>query len=148
MSSTMSSIRLSRSAAVSCAVNSSSCRARPGSFKLSASAQVDSSPNLLAELSTWADALNLNEPGRARQLEELTAQLTAALRDKRMLLIVDDIWQVEHATPFKVGGQGCAMLMTSRLNDVALALAPTPRDVYRLPVLAEEKALELLYTLA
>jgi hypothetical protein len=46
-----------------------------------------------------------------------------------------------------VGGRNCAMLITSRLNEVAQALAPTPRDVYRLAVLSEEKALELLRTL-
>jgi hypothetical protein len=64
-----------------------------------------------------------------------------------MLLILDDVWQVEHAAPFKVGGRNCALVITSRLNDAAQALAPTPRDVYRLAVLTEEKALELLGTL-
>jgi hypothetical protein len=34
--------------------------------------------------------------------------------------------------------------MTSRLNDVASALAPTADDVYRLPVLTQEAGLELL----
>jgi len=61
-----------------------------------------------------------------------------------MLLIVDDVWQVEHAKPFRVGGQLCAQIITSRLNDVAIALAPTAGDIYRLPVLSEAAALELL----
>jgi hypothetical protein len=61
-----------------------------------------------------------------------------------MLLILDDVWQVEHAVPFKVGGRNCATIITSRLKDVADALAPTPRDVYRLAVLSEDNALELL----
>lgn len=101
-------------------------------------------PNLLAELTVWAEAFHLTSPGQAPQLETITAQLTAVLRDKRMLLIIDDLWQVEHAAPFKVGGHACAVVMTSRLNDVAQALAPTPSDLYRLPVLADEPALELL----
>jgi len=66
------------------------------------------------------------------------------LRDKRVLLIVDDVWQAEHALPFRVGGAACALVMTTRLNDLATALAPTAADVYRLPVLAEAAALELL----
>jgi len=82
-----------------------------------------------------------------RELEEISALLRAALRDKRLLLIVDDIWQIEHATAFRVGGRGCALVMTSRLNDVAQGLAPTPFDLYRLPVLGEENALQLLATL-
>jgi DNA-binding SARP family transcriptional activator len=101
-------------------------------------------PNLLAELLVWAEALRLISPGQVSSLETVTAQLTAVLRDKRMLLIIDDLWQVEHAAPFKVGGSGCAMLMTSRLNDVAQALAPTALDLYHLPVLNDEPALELL----
>ena len=101
-------------------------------------------PNLLAELIVWAEALHLTNPAQASSIETLTAQLNATLRDRRMLLIIDDLWQVEHATPFKVGGHACALLMTSRLNDVAQALAPTSHDLYRLPVLADESALELL----
>ena len=101
-------------------------------------------PNLLAELMMWAEALHLTSPGQVPQLEMITAQLNAVLRDKRMLLIIDDLWQVEHAAPFKVGGHACALIMTSRLNDVAQALAPTSYDLYRLPVLTDEPALELL----
>ena len=101
-------------------------------------------PNLLAELVVWAEALHLISPGQVPQLEAITAQLNAVLRDKRMLLIVDDIWHMEHAAPFKVGGHACAVIMTSRLNDVAQALASTSYDLYRLPVLSDEPALELL----
>jgi hypothetical protein len=107
-------------------------------------ASLGESPDLLAEILSWADRLKLTDPGKTHPLEEITMQLTAVLRDKRMLLILDDVWHVEHAGPFKVGGHMCALIITSRLNDVAQALAPTPRDVYRLPVLSEEKALDLL----
>ncbi len=107
-------------------------------------ASLGETPSLLGQLTVWAQVLNLAEPGRARTLEELTSWLTARLRDRRMLLIVDDVWQVEHAAPFRVGGKACALVMTSRLNEVAQALAPTAGDVYRLPVLSEAKALELL----
>ncbi|MEP7286619.1 MAG: NB-ARC domain-containing protein [Chloroflexota bacterium] len=111
-------------------------------------ASLGETPSLLAELSTWADALNLTDMARVHDLQEISVQLTAALRDRQMLLIVDDVWQTEHAVPFKVGGQACAMILTSRLNEVAQALTPTPRDIYRLPVLSEDTALELLRTLA
>jgi DNA-binding SARP family transcriptional activator len=111
-------------------------------------ASLGATPDLLAEILPWADALKLNDPGKTPNLEEIITRLTAVLRDKRMLLIVDDVWQVEHAAPFKVGGRNCALIITSRLNDVAQALAPTPHDVYRLPVLSEEKALNLLGVLS
>jgi DNA-binding SARP family transcriptional activator len=111
-------------------------------------ASLGENPSLLGQLTMWAEALRLTEPGRTRPIEELTSQIAAALRDRRVLLIVDDVWQVEHAAPFRVGGQGCAMVMTSRLTEVAQALAPTAGDVYRLPVLSEADAIELLGKLA
>jgi len=107
-------------------------------------ASLGENPSILGEISTWADAFNLNEPGRARKIEEVSAQLTAVLRDKRVLLIVDDVWHPEHAMPFRVGGQMCSLILTSRLNDVAIALAPTASDLYRLPLLTDHDALELL----
>jgi hypothetical protein len=107
-------------------------------------ASLGETPSVLSELLTWAAALHIADPGHMRSIEEITTQLSAVLRDKRMLLILDDVWQVEHALPFRVGGQACSLIMTSRLNDVAQALAPTAHDVYRLPVLSEAHALELL----
>lgn len=111
-------------------------------------ASLGEEPNILGPLSAWADALNIGPARRARGIEEISAQLTAILRDKRSLLIVDDVWRTEHMTPFRVGGQTCAMVVTSRLNDVAIALAPTALDLYRLPVLTDHAALELLGQLA
>lgn len=105
-------------------------------------------PNLIGALGVWGEALHLIAPGKTPKLEELTSQITAALRDRRVLLIVDDVWQVEHAVPFRVAGQGSSLIMTSRLNAVARSLAPTPDDVYRLPVLSDEYALSLLTRLA
>jgi hypothetical protein len=111
-------------------------------------ASLGESPNLLGELYAWAEALIPGESGRARNLDEVRAQLTAVLRDRRVLLILDDVWQVEHASPFRVGGQQCALVMTSRLYDVTTALASTAGDIYRLPVLTERAGLELLGELA
>lgn len=105
-------------------------------------------PDLLSEISIWADAVGLSHVGRPRRPEEISTQITAVLREKRVLLLVDDVWKTEHAAPFRVGGQWCAMIMTSRLNDVASALASTADRVYRLPVLTEAAGLELLARLA
>jgi DNA-binding SARP family transcriptional activator len=105
-------------------------------------------PNLLGDLTVWGEALRLIPPNKTPRLEELTSQLTAVLRDKRVLLIIDDVWHVEHVAPFRVGGLDCGLVMSSRLTEVARALAPTADDVYRLPVLTDDFALELLSRLA
>ncbi|HET8843350.1 MAG TPA: NB-ARC domain-containing protein [Ktedonobacteraceae bacterium] len=105
-------------------------------------------PDLSAELQVWAEALQITGPKQVLPLATIVAQMNAVLRDKRVLLIIDDLWEVEHAAPFKVGGPACALIMTSRLNDVSQALAPTSCDLYRLPVLSDEPALELLSMLS
>ncbi len=106
------------------------------------------SPSINNEIMAWAAALGIHEPTRNRSIEDISAQMTAALRDKRMLLIVDDVWRDEHAVPFRVGGQGSALIITTRLNDVAAALAPTASDIYHLPILTQASGLDLLEKLA
>jgi hypothetical protein len=105
-------------------------------------------PDLFSELAAWGRALGTDELLRVKTLEEASAQLAAMLRNKRRLLIIDDVWEAEQAVPFKVGGRGCATLITTRESKVAQALAPTANDIYRLPVLTDDKALELLQALA
>ena len=105
-------------------------------------------PNLLSEIAAWGRALGTDELLRARSLDEASALLRALLRNKRALLIIDDVWEVEHAIPFNVGGRACATLITTRLRSIADTLAPTPESVYLLPVLKEEDALELISQLA
>ncbi len=111
-------------------------------------ASLGETPDLLNELSGWANALGLGDSSQVRKIEDVSTQITAVIRDKRMLLVIDDVWQVEHIKPFRVGGQHCATVMTSRLLDVAIALSPTSADVYRLPVLSEAASLELLSELS
>ena len=45
-------------------------------------------------------------------------------------------------------GWGAHSLITTRVNSVAAALAPTPDAIYRLAVLTDQKAIELLQALA
>jgi DNA-binding SARP family transcriptional activator len=111
-------------------------------------ASLGENPSVLSQLAMWAEALSVGERGKASTIEEVRAQLIAALRDKSVLLVVDDVWQVDHITPFRVGGRTCSSIFTTRLNDVALAIAPTASDIYRLPVLTNHAALELLARLA
>lgn len=110
-------------------------------------ASLGETPDLLSELSGWASALGLADASPTRQIEDISARIAAVIRDKRLLLVIDDVWQPEHVRLFRVGGQHCVTVMTSRLFDVALTLAPTAADIYRLPVLSEEASLDLLANL-
>lgn len=105
---------------------------------------LDQSPNLHKEISSWCVALGSPGPSPAATIDEASLQLGSLLRRRRVLLLVDDVWDPVHARPFLVGGPGCATLVTTRLDAVAEQLAPTSRAIYRLPVLSEDAGLELL----
>ena len=111
-------------------------------------ASLGQKPELLSELATWGRALGTDDLLKCRDLQEATTRMAGLLQNKRMLLIVDDAWDVNHVIPFKVGGAGCAMLVTTRETSLANAIAPTDANVYLLGVLSDEKALELLKLLA
>lgn len=105
-------------------------------------------PNLMAILSGWGRSLGFHELERAQTVEEASARLTAFLTDKRILIIIDDVWAVEDAQPLKVGGEYSGLLITTRLNDVARHLADRPESIYKIPILSLDESLTLLGKLA
>lgn len=111
-------------------------------------ASLGQQPNLFAELGNWGRALGVPDLYGAKTVEEASQLLAGLLRTKSALLIVDDVWEAEHLLPFRIGGGRCAMLLTTRLPEVANAIAATPVDVYLLRVLDAADALDLLRRLA
>ena len=105
-------------------------------------------PSLLAELVVWGRALGDKGALLAKDVAEASHRLAGLLRERRMLIIVDDVWETSHVVPFSIGGRRCAMLVTTRASNVADAVAPTPDDIFRLDVLSEEQSLKLLEALA
>jgi NB-ARC domain. len=103
-------------------------------------------PDLLSEMATWGRALDTDELLRTPTLEEACKRLGYLLQDKRMLLILDDVWEAEHALSFlKAAGSQCATLITTReTTEVAIDLAPRQEAIYALQVLTEEDSLHLL----
>lgn len=105
---------------------------------------LDQNPNLLREIGLWCVALGA--PGLAPEvgISEASFRLGELLRNRRVLLVVDDVWETAHAAPFLVGGSRCAALITTRLDAVAEQLASSPESIIRLPPLDEDSSLELL----
>lgn len=106
-------------------------------------------PALMSILAGWGRAVGRDDLLGVPTPEGAVTQLAAALRQKSMLLIVDDVWEAEHAALFRRAmGDGCGLLITTRLPRVADSLGLDERFIYTLPVLAEEDALRLLRILA
>lgn len=98
-------------------------------------------------LSVWGRALGIDNTNN-KDIDEVSLQIASALRDRRMLLIIDDVWNSQDAIPFMVGGKECSTIITTRLTSVAREIAPTPNDIYMLSVLSDAESFELLKLLA
>jgi tetratricopeptide (TPR) repeat protein/transcriptional regulator with XRE-family HTH domain len=101
-------------------------------------------PNVLGLLGAWGTALGLTATSLAplTNLEVLATVLRAAIGRRRVLLVIDDAWALEDALGFKVGGPGCAHLVTTRFPDLALHMAG--EGAFVVQELSEDEGLTLL----
>lgn len=110
-------------------------------------ASLGKEPDVAAELGAWARALG-HPLDRGASIDEATRALRTVLAERRTLLIVDDVWSAESAAAFDVAGARAAMLFTTRLTDVARAIAIAPQDICILKQLSDEDAFALIAQLA
>lgn len=82
-------------------------------------------PDLMPLLGIWAAAVGIPIEAVAKltTLSERAAAVHAAIGLRRMLLVIDDAWQIEAALVFKLGGPNCVHLLTTRFSSVALDFA-------------------------
>jgi transcriptional regulator with XRE-family HTH domain len=78
---------------------------------------------------------------------ELSDRLSHHLRDKHVLLVIDDVWRAADLELLRVGGPGCATLVTTRQAGLADEVA-VGAQVYRLGILPDEDAQALFSVLA
>ena len=95
------------------------------------------SPDILPLLSDWIQALG-DYDYKPTSIEGASNQLRTLLHDKRVLLVVDDVWNPEHLENFRVGGEGCCVLVTTREAKIPSA------HRYNLDVMDADQALELM----
>ncbi len=112
-------------------------------------ASLGPAPDLFFEAGQWILALTPDNAELADlpTLPARQARLRALLAARRILLIVDDVWEAGHAAELIVGGRHCAHIVTTR--DPALAaLLCAPEDCLRVPDLDEAASAHLLTALA
>ncbi len=73
--------------------------------------------------------------------QEGRARLGRLLKDRGCLLVLDDVWELEHLIPFDALGQRCRMLVTTRNADL---VQKTGGAEHRMYVMNDEQALRLL----
>jgi uncharacterized membrane protein YkvA (DUF1232 family) len=100
-------------------------------------ATLGQNPDILPLLSGWIQALG-DMDYKPTAIAAASAHLRTLLYAKRVLLVVDDIWDPDHLEPFRVGGSGCCVLVTTREARIPEA------HCYALAVMSPEQALELM----
>lgn len=112
-------------------------------------ASLGQTPNAIYTIGKWGEHFGTDEIYRAPTLKEAVERLSDLLKKKRLLMIIDDVWQAEDAVPFKQAcGNDCSLLITTRAPQVTSELSILPEAVHNLPGLTEKTSLELLEILA
>jgi hypothetical protein len=108
-------------------------------------------PDILTILSRWSTLLGVTENEVACANPDRKADRLLGLRSviglRRMLIIVDNIWDLEDALPLlQLGGTYCTFLITTRFVNIAVNLAG--EHILTVPELSEGDALQLFAQLA
>ncbi len=105
-------------------------------------------PDTLALLGRWGTALGLSVQDLAahKSVGDRWHAVHAAVGQRRLLLVIDDVWDEAAASLFRLGGPHCRHLITTRLPEVALALSG--ELPIRVPELDAADGARLLGTLA
>jgi len=82
-------------------------------------------PDVLTILGEWAVIVGIprTEVAALTSIEERARAVRTAIGMRRMLLVVDDVWQIETALALQVGGPYCTHLITTRLPGIAQQFA-------------------------
>ena len=107
-------------------------------------------PGLLSKLALLGRAFGGEDLLQAATQDDATTQIRDLLKNKRALLIVDDVWEALHGEPFlRSRAENCAVILTTRMSFAASGLTDNaPGAIYHLPELTEQHALELLTAVA
>jgi DNA-binding SARP family transcriptional activator len=105
-------------------------------------------PDLMMGLRSWAGALGIADADDLNSIEGLSRRIAAFLKDKQMLLVIDDIWEAKDFAHFDVGGERCKTLATTRLNSIAESIVTASEAIYKIPVLTDRAALDLMHVIA
>lgn len=102
--------------------------------------------DVMSALAAWGDALALDVSG----LAEPTARRQAvrdAIGQRRLLLVIDDVWDIESAETLRCRGPNCCHLLTTRDKNIARAFAG-PKQSLSVPTLEDSPAYNLLCNMA
>ncbi|SRR5579871_31126 len=108
-------------------------------------------PDIAGLLGSWGAQLGIVSAAAANVVDAETwgRAIHATIGERRLLLIIDDAWTIEHLAAFKVGGPNCRYVMTTRFPRLATAFAGAePESALAVHELTEARGYALLARLA
>lgn len=109
----------------------------------------DSDFEIRRRLMFWASVLGDAHIRSSMRKHEIVDRLAILLRNRRALLICDDVWKTEHMAEIRRLADGhVRLLITSRLSIVAEKVVARREGVLELGVFSEEDAVSLLGLMA
>ncbi|HLZ59034.1 MAG TPA: NB-ARC domain-containing protein [Ktedonosporobacter sp.] len=101
-------------------------------------------PDISRHLSRWGMLLGLSstETIKEHSAEGWALALHSAIGKRRMILVLDDVWELEAALALKVGGPHCVLIVTTRFPRIAARFAH--ESVYTINELSVDDGLALL----
>ena len=89
--------------------------------------------DVLGQLSRWGTLLNCvpTDLARRSRSQAWAENIHAAIGQRRMLLVIDDAWEIADALAFRVGGPSCAHIVTTRFPEIARHFAAEGAIVVR-----------------
>ncbi|GHO56162.1 helix-turn-helix domain-containing protein [Ktedonobacter robiniae] len=101
-------------------------------------------PEVLESMYRWGTLLGITptEAGQLTTPDAWARRLYQQIGQRRMLLILDDAWDLSDAVTFQIGGTNCVHLLTTRIPVLAHTFAP--EQVFHVPELNEEEGAMLL----
>jgi len=107
------------------------------------------SPSLLSAMAAWGSALGTDSILRAPTIKSATDELALLLESKKMLLLVDDVFDAAHLAQFLAArGPQCMVAATTREPQVAESFTSNRCFIHELPLLDEDYAVELFQAIA
>ena len=101
-------------------------------------------PKVLNQLAHWGKLLGIvpNQMENCKSRQAWSQVLRTAIGSRRFLLVIDNVWKIEDAWAFRIGGPQCTYLLTTCQSEVAFAF--DREEVITIPRLEEAEGLALL----
>lgn len=112
-------------------------------------ADVGSNPEWEPQLRVWAQAMGASELalGQAKSIEDWLALVRRRIGQHRLLIVLDDVWQLEHGRDFMDLGPNCVFVICTRMREIAEKLVRTA-GVIEVKELDTKQGFELLSGIA